>query len=619
MKPTQPFEQKKSIVIRTGSALVGIALTALLSMFASMMVAETLEGDAQAINLSGSMRMQSYRMVNATLMATDTINLPKLVSEFDDKIESPLLNHIAHASENKELTGRLKQIHKRWDHLKPLLFSGNTDPEQLMKETDGFVKEIDDFVLALQHSSESKIRLLRALQGITVFIVILVSFIVLYNINQNMAIPLRDLVNAAEQIRSGNFKVRSHYKGEDELGLLASSFNEMSSELEALYLDLERRVERKTLQLQQSNDSLRLLYNASRRLYSAPGEVVQQSRGYLKDLAAVVGLGHISLCLSTSNTGTAYQIVTSSSAERPDFCQLPDCNTCRHTPNKADLTTGLHEVVSFPIGSGNNYCGELTLEVHKGQQVEEWQRNLLNAFADIIYTTLSLNNLAEHESRIALMEERAIIARELHDSLAQSLSYQKLQASRLKRLLEKDADRETLFDSIQQVQDGLNASYRQLRELLSTFRMKIDAPGLEPALIGTLAEFQERSSIDLQLDYRIQDCPLTPNEEIHCLQIVREALSNVIKHSRATNADISLKRLENGHVRVDIKDNGIGIPDLPHKTHHYGLSILAERAESLNGKLNIKRGEENGTLVSLDFLPVFMKQNPRRIETRTAT
>ncbi|MDX1693035.1 MAG: type IV pili methyl-accepting chemotaxis transducer N-terminal domain-containing protein, partial [Ketobacteraceae bacterium] len=65
MKQAASFQQKKSIVIRTGTALVGIAVTALLSMFASMMVAETLEGDAQAINLSGSMRMQSYRMANA--------------------------------------------------------------------------------------------------------------------------------------------------------------------------------------------------------------------------------------------------------------------------------------------------------------------------------------------------------------------------------------------------------------------------------------------------------------------------------------------------------------------------------------------------------------------------
>ena len=70
------------------------------------------------------------------------------------------------------------------------------------------------------------------------------------------------------------------------------------------------------------------------------------------------------------------------------------------------------------------------------------------------------------------MEERAVIARELHDSLAQALSAQKLQLARLKRLMQKESGQAQLDDSVQQIDRGLNSAYRQLRELLTTFRIR---------------------------------------------------------------------------------------------------------------------------------------------------
>lgn len=619
MQETKPTHLRRSIVIRTGSALVGIALTALLSMFASMMVAETIEGDAQAINLSGSMRMQSYRMANGKIMPASLTEQQALIKEFESKLNSPLLTHIISTSNSQELSKELNKINDHWQvTLKPLLLSSTTTKAELMPAVDLFVNDIDNFVFALQNSSESKIRVLRALQGITVFIIILVSFIVLYSINQNVAIPLKDLVAAAEQIRRGNFKVISHHKVDDELGLLATSFNQMSAELETLYLDLENRVTEKTELLQRSNQSLRLLYDATRRLYSAPNDLSQRSQEILSGLETLIGLGPISLCLSKGQDVSAYKIITSDGSEKPEFCQAPNCNVCRSNPDKGEFIDHLQEVVSFSIGQGKNYTGEITIAIRKGERLEDWQRDLLNAVADVFFTTISLANLADQEARIALMEERTIIARELHDSLAQSLSYQKLQAAKLKRLLEKGAQQDTLFSAISQVQDGLNASYKQLRELLGTFRIKIDAPGLEPALIGTVAEFSERATTEIRLEYQLYDCPLTPNEEIHCLQIVREALSNVVKHAQATLATITLQRTNDGKINVTICDNGIGIPDLPHKQNHYGLSILSERTESLHGSLHIKRNTNGGTMVQLEFYPAFMQKTVSPIANPTA-
>lgn len=603
-------EVKKSIVTRTGLALVGISFTALLSMFGSMMVAETLEGAAAAINLSGSMRMQSYRLANEHFHDPESEKLQALIREFELKLESPLLRHVIKASQNEDLEKAALKLHQEWhEAVKPALFTPTIPYDILMPKIDTYVAQIDNFVRALEESSESKIRLLIALQGITMFVVILISFLLLYRIHENVALPLRDLVAAARRIKSGDFSAKSHYNDEDELGLLANTFNQMSEDLSVLYKNLENRVAKKTEELQRSNDSLRILYETSRKLYSNPSAVHQKIHAILHELQNATGLGTISLCLSKQTKGPSYQLITSSNIDRPSFCQMPNCDQCRSTPDKTEFAPHLREVVSFPVSTKENPMGEITVEVEQKQHIEDWQRDLLNAMADIVATTLTLSNFGEHEARLALMEERAVIARELHDSLAQSLSYQKLQAARLKRLLEKSADREKIFEAINEVQEGLNVAYKQLRELLSTFRMKIEAPGLEPALIGTVAEFRERSPIKIELDYGLAHCPLTPNEEIHCLQIVREAVSNAVKHSHAAIIKVSLEYKSDGFISIEIQDNGIGIPVEPHKQNHYGLAILAERADSLRGTLNILRRSEGGTLVALNFKPNFSITN----------
>src|SRR3546814_456773 len=141
-----------------------------------------------------------------------------------------------------------------------------------------------------------------------------------------------------------------------------------------------------------------------------------------------------------------------------------------------------------------------------------------------------------------------------------------------------------LDDSVQQIDQGLNAAYRQLRELLTTFRIKVNEPGLRPAVQATIEEFGANSGLQILSDYRLDHCPLTPNEEVHCLQIIREALSNVVKHAEADRCWLSLTQDSNGTIHVRIEDDGIGIRPEEQRAGHYGLIILQERASSLDRK-----------------------------------
>jgi two-component system, NarL family, nitrate/nitrite sensor histidine kinase NarX len=200
------------------------------------------------------------------------------------------------------------------------------------------------------------------------------------------------------------------------------------------------------------------------------------------------------------------------------------------------------------------------------------------------------------------MEERNIIARELHDSLAQSLAYLKMQVSRLERVQTIDAAPDARRQIFDELRTGMNSAYRQLRELLTTFRLKLDTPGLNAALNHTVAEFNGRLATSIFLQCDLPPQTLTPNEEIHVLQIVREALTNAVKHAKATEIRVTV-RYSAPHVHVSVTDNGVGLPDGKVPEQHYGLIIMHERASSLGGSISLGNRQSGGVEVALSFVP----------------
>ena len=96
---------------------------------------------------------------------------------------------------------------------------------------------------------------------------------------------------------------------------------------------------------------------------------------------------------------------------------------------------------------------------------------------------------------------------------------------------------------------------------------------------------------------------LSANEEIHVLRIIREALANIEKHAHASIVVINATVSENQVVTIQITDNGIGIGDTKSPENHYGLIIMEDRAQSLNGVITIQNQDHGGTEVLLTFVP----------------
>ncbi|MDH1672486.1 type IV pili methyl-accepting chemotaxis transducer N-terminal domain-containing protein [Stutzerimonas stutzeri] len=623
-EPTMPQSERDqlstrhSIVFNTLVAFVVIIGFSLVSMLASLYLADALEGDAEAINQAGSLRMQAYRLAFTAEHGPQAL-LEERIDILERTLRSASLRSALHRHGDTPLPGLHGGVLQHWqERMRPLLDAQPPRLDDYRREAPEFVSELDVFVRTLQEASEGKLGVIRALQAGTLFIIVLIAFVLIYGLHNNLATPLRSLTKMARDIGKGDFSGRVEIPGDTELSLLARTLNQMSQELAGLYAEMEQKVDDKTAALTRSNATLQLLFNSARMLYSQPDDPSLMMGSLLTKVQEVLDTGPISLCLNRSAEAGSHTAMTSSDLQPPDYCKLPQCEVC--PVNQSGRLPSGEELVTFELRSGQDDLGSLRVAHPAGEPLESWQTLLLTTLADLFAASLSLAQLGQKQARLALMEERAVIARELHDSLAQALSAQKLQLARLKRLMQKESGQAQLDDSVQQIDRGLNSAYRQLRELLTTFRIKVNEPGLKPALQATIKEFSANSGLLIEHDYQLDHCPLTPNEEVHCLQIIREALSNVVKHAEAEHCWLRLTQDDSGTIHVRIEDDGIGIEPEGQRAGHYGLIILQERASSLNGRISIDRRPGGGTLVHLAFPPVYrnipVKQEPVTHERR---
>jgi two-component system nitrate/nitrite sensor histidine kinase NarX len=578
------------------------------------MIAETTQGNGEAIDIAGSLRMQSWRMASLyqRILQTDKpeyrATLQQAIEQFESDLTAAPIYSVLPVDETMPLKKTYRQVETRWQtQIKPALqhASSTTQNARVLDEIPLFVASINDLVKQIAEVTEAKIFVLRVVLGVAIIGTILVVILSIYLVKNILVNPLRGLLGLTDQIRQGNLAVRTELAGEDEIGQLGQAFNLMAEDLSKLYQNLEARVEQKTAELTRSNRSLDLLYRSITRLHGiVPDRTVFQN--VLKDAEAVLGLGNGTICLKEDNDSQGQIVATTATNNLPPLCQqyANDCATC-HDQNKVRIDTlpDGQRILRLPLTDAEKRYGMLAIDIPPNSQTEYWQIQLLEALSRHIGVTIASEQRSEQHRRVSLLEERATIARELHDSLAQSLAYMKIQVSRLRTALKHPDDATEVTAALEELRDGLNSSYQQLRELLSTFRLRMEDDDLGMALAQTTTEFAERGNLPIALDVSLGNLNLTPNEEIHLLQIVREALSNTLKHAHASQAWVSLQRQDaNNSLQLRIEDNGAGIQKTAN-LHHYGMAIMDERARALHGSLQYLPRAGGGTCVQLDFTP----------------
>ncbi len=610
---------KRSLLLRIGAAMAAITLFAVTAMVSSVIIADTVQGRGTAIDHAGLLRMQSFRIASLVLVARQE-RTPKAwkavttaMTHFERQLSDTRLTNSLTRNPHSAMNLAYLNVNRDWYlQLKPELeqiikaglIGNNVNDGILINHIDIFVSTINIMVNRLANNTGQKITLLRTILGIALLLTLIVVFITMYLMHTAVLIPLRELLICASSIGRNNFDARTHYTGEDELGRLGQAFNTMTDDLSRLYRDMEVRVKEKTADLARSNRSLELLYHSISRLHNGPVATGTYA-ALLRDIENTIGTGRGTVCLVDSEGRQAHILASTLHDLDGDIapCTLSNCIQCLESTNTRVRRLGEqgeHPILALPLRDMERQYGILQLELPNGKHLDDWQIQLLEALCRHIGIAIGTARRSEESRQLSLLEERALIARELHDSLAQSLSYMKIQVSRLQTLLGSDSAPEPL-QILGELREGLNLAYRQLRELLTTFRLKISGGGLVAALDTTVREFHDRGEVDINLQVHLTGCSLSAHEEIHVLQIIREALANVLHHAQATHADINIECGADERIIVTLDDNGIGITNKPNAAHHYGISIMKERARSLGGKLSIVGLQRGGTRVELQF------------------
>jgi len=542
-------------------ALSAIVLLSLLTTGLALLTLSSSLRDAEAVNVAGSLRMQIYRLAWDT--TRDPQQLTQHIQIYQKTLSSPALQHLERPWVPKEVASRYRYLRDSWPQLQLTL-----QPERAQiyqQRVASYVSEIDRFVLALQHYAELKMHLVAASSLFGFLAIVALALWTIRFIRRNVVRPLDSLVTASQYVEQANFSFPPLSVSQTtELGVLAQAFTHMAERLHSHYRLLELAVRNKTEDLTQANRTLKLLYECSQVLTSSP-----LNPELFQGLLRLVQRREALTLLSITSDGIDFQ---------------------------AGVAEDGLEWHRLPLQQEDQSLGELCWQTRRAPPADE----LMQSLANMLARSLWIWQTQKQYQQMLLIEERSTIARELHDSLAQSLSFLRIQLTLLRRNV--DHTQPQAQSIIAEFDRALAEAYQQLRELLTTFRLTIEQADLVQAMQAMIAPLQEQSHAAIAFDYQSGLQTLDAQQQVHVLQIAREALLNAIRHAQAQQIHIFYQRDEDAFHLLTIEDDGCGIRSLEEPPGHYGLTIMAERAARLSGSLLITP-QTRGTRVTLRFPP----------------
>jgi nitrate/nitrite-specific signal transduction histidine kinase len=272
---------------------------------------------------------------------------------------------------------------------------------------------------------------------------------------------------------------------------------------------------------------------------------------------------------------------------------------------------------SLPHCKGDFYRHKLSIESDKQVWLVLFFQNempsltFIQHYSSHTFHAISrgLNAFFSRQAKIeqAVLDERASQAAELHDSMAQILGYLCLKTSQLVTHCQ-EADYKVKNNNVlkalsKDIAYQTHSAYRSTRELISTSRLSTQNKSLPECIHDAIAEFEQQSNVVFELDNRMMSINSVlsrerKEQEAQLQFIVREALSNVARHSHATHARVKL--YSNGHdLTITIEDNGNGIREENKRHDSFGLHIMEERAKKINAFFCIKDRIPHGTIVEI--------------------
>ena len=597
-------------------------LLTLLAISATLWVSWQLEGGAAAVNEAGRMRMQTYRLA-LSLATADRERQLQQRAEFERSVallrsgdpERPLF-----VPWDEQVRGRFAAVERDWQRFSTQWpADAPLDVAALRAQAAAFVVQIDALVDAIEAHMSRWTALQHLLQTVVLGLAMAAGLTLLLTGYRFVLEPVSQLKRAIERLQGGDFGARVPHTSHDEFGTLAAGFNGLADHLQSLYRNLETKVTEKTRELQDKGERLQALYDMS-TLISGATTLEGLSEGFCRRIAQVARADAVAIRWSDQSNQRylllASQGLPPAMVEDEQCLWAGDCHCGRpqaangaHVIPIQALPQGslkhcaqadFETLVSLPIRVHERTMGELNLFYNAQVEPSAAERSLLEALAAHLGAAMENLRLGQLDKEAAVSQERNLLARELHDSIAQTLAFLKIQVQLMRDALAGD-DAQRVQAVLAEIDAGVRESYGDVRELLLHFRTRANGEDIEPALRSTLRKFEHQSGIAAQLQMQGHGLPLAPDTQIQVLHIVQEALSNVRKHAHAHQVWLDVQ--QQPAWRFEVRDDGIGFAaDDPARAEtHVGLRIMAERAERIGATLEVIATPGRGTSVLLEL------------------
>lgn len=263
--------------------------------------------------------------------------------------------------------------------------------------------------------------------------------------------------------------------------------------------------------------------------------------------------------------------------------------------------------IIFPISIAgrDQVFGSLQIHWTKEQPITNLEKEIALTAANQLAETIERENLRQIARASVLDKERRRLARELHDSLSQSL-YSVLLTADGGEDYARQGDIQKTKEIFSNIKGTIQQSLKEMRLLIYELRPSILSDvGLLEALQHRLDTVEKRAGINTSFKCNIKDQP-SAITETELYGIAHEALNNVLKHSGADSVSISLTQL-NQETILEITDDGIGfqLQESP-ASGGFGISSMKERAEKIGGRVEIISKPDRGTRIKV-YAPLEVK------------
>jgi len=288
-------------------------------------------------------------------------------------------------------------------------------------------------------------------------------------------------------------------------------------------------------------------------------------------------------------------------AQTGELVSSPDLSAEPRLSRAACRDERFGSMISIPLKSRDRVLGILTIYAKRPHRFSEMDRELLALVGHQIGVAVENAQLYARTRELAVLEERGLIAQEIHDGIAQSLAYLNLETKRLEELLATKNKKQAL-SQLDHIREVIKDTYEDVRELLVDFRTKFkEGEGLVEVLSRYIKDFGQRTGIQADLVNSDSALALSSAAQVQVFRMTQEALSNVQKHASAQRVTVSLSATS-ALLEIKIQDDGRGFDtqELSSKVNlHLGLEIMRERAANLYGDLRLESQPGRGTTLHI--------------------